>query len=281
MNNSSPIDPSSCAKGVRSASSTPTRDDGPPRRSTTSMYFRNFSLALISTLVASGAWYTYKLSPPTKSGGLVQSTGGRDIQSPSVGLQQTRTVVSVVGDSESPQANPTNAVAEEPTQPTRRALVVENDEFYTGELIGDAPLSKHTDDAGRKVLEMLTPKQATQKLRRNEESYLVGRGRGVVRYDVVQIPSNDPIEDDHAEKIVEVPQSVAATRNGTSSSDWMFWGVFDGHGYVELNLGRFSDPKLTSITVAGLRPQSCAKCLSHSLPASSTRPINQRLPTHR
>ena len=76
---------------------------------------------------------------------------------------------------------------------------------------------------------MLTPEQATQKLRRNEESYLIGRGRGVIRYDVVQIPSNDPIEDDHAEKIVEVPQSVAATGDGAPSSDWMFWGVFDGH----------------------------------------------------
>ncbi|SLM40848.1 pyruvate dehydrogenase phosphatase [Lasallia pustulata] len=76
---------------------------------------------------------------------------------------------------------------------------------------------------------MLTPDQATQTIRRNEESYLVGRGRGVVRYDVVQLPSNNPIEDDHAERIVEVPQTVAATEDGTSSSDWMFWGVFDGH----------------------------------------------------
>ena len=53
--------------------------------------------------------------------------------------------------------------------------------------------------------------------------------RGVVRYDVVQIPSNDPIEDDHSEKIIEVPQTVAAPEEGQSSSDWMFWGVFDGH----------------------------------------------------
>ena len=90
-------------------------------------------------------------------------------------------------------------------------------------------LVARTDDAGKKVLGMLTPEQATQKLRRNEESYLIGRGRGVIRYDVVQIPSNDPIEDDHAEKIVEVPQSVAATGDGAPSSDWMFWGVFDGH----------------------------------------------------
>ena len=75
-------------------------------------------------------------------------------------------------------------------------------------------------------MEMLTPEQATQKLRRNEESYFVGRGKGVVRYDVVQIPSNDPIEDDHSEKIIELPTAHAAS---SPTSDWMFWGVFDGH----------------------------------------------------
>jgi len=107
--------------------------------------------------------------------------------------------------------------------------VVGQGSLYTGTITGDGPLSKETDDYGRKVLEMLTPEQATQKLRKNEESWLVGRGKGVVRYDVVQIPSNDPIEDDHAEKIIEVPQGVAATNDGSLASDWMFWGVFDGH----------------------------------------------------
>lgn len=58
---------------------------------------------------------------------------------------------------------------------------------------------------------------------------MVGRGKGVVRYDLVQLPSNNPIEDDHAEKIVEVPKTVAATENDALTSDWMFWGVFDGH----------------------------------------------------
>ena len=58
----------------------------------------------------------------------------------------------------------------------------------------------------------------------------MGRGKGVVRYDVVQIPSNDPIEDDHVEKIIELPQALAtATAAKNASSDWMFWGVFDGH----------------------------------------------------
>ena len=126
---------------------------------------------------------------------------------------------------DAPTASPTAPV----TTHDRKALVVDNDQFFTGQIVGEGPLAKDTDDRGRKVLEMLSPDQATERLRKNEQSYLVGRGRGVVRYDVVQLPSNDPIEDDHAEKIVEVPSSVAATDDGAPSSDWMFWGVFDGH----------------------------------------------------
>lgn len=103
-----------------------------------------------------------------------------------------------------------------------------NDQISVGAIRGDGPLVKDTNDSGRKVLEMTTPHQATQKLRKHEQSLLLRRGWGMVRYDVVQLPSNDPIEDDHAEKMVEVPDTVAAT-DGPSSSDWMFWGVFDGH----------------------------------------------------
>ena len=106
--------------------------------------------------------------------------------------------------------------------------MVDNDQFFTGSIVGDGPLAKDTDDYGRKVLEMMTPEQASDRIRKNEESFLVGRGKGVVRYDLVTLPSNDPIEDDHAEKIVEVPNTVAAT-DGAPSSDWMFWGVYDGH----------------------------------------------------
>jgi pyruvate dehydrogenase phosphatase len=111
----------------------------------------------------------------------------------------------------------------------RKALIVEQGQLFTAQIPADVPISKETDNSGRKVLEMLTPEQADAKLRTNEESYLVNRGEGVVRYDVVQIPSNDPIEDDHVEKIVEVPDSTAAAEPGKTSSDWMFWGVFDGH----------------------------------------------------
>lgn len=110
-------------------------------------------------------------------------------------------------------------------------IAVDNESLYTGTLPAGQKVSKEVDSSGRKVVEMLTPEQATEKLRRNEESYIVGRGRGVWRYDVVQIPSNDPIEDDHDEKIIEVPQTVspAGEAQDSGTSDWMFWGVFDGH----------------------------------------------------
>lgn len=144
------------------------------------------------------------------------------LQTPSV--TQTRSVTTSTDAIPTATPSPVSPVTHD-----RKALVVDNDQFYTGQIVGDGPLAKDTDDHGRKVLEMMNPDQATERLRKNEQSYLVGRGRGVVRYDVVQLPSNDPIEDDHAEKIVEVPNSVAATDNDAPSSDWMFWGVFDGH----------------------------------------------------
>ncbi|KAF2150516.1 protein serine/threonine phosphatase 2C [Myriangium duriaei CBS 260.36] len=106
----------------------------------------------------------------------------------------------------------------------QKALIVERGELYTS-VIPEGQVFKDTDDAGRRVIKMLTEDQVTAKLRKKEMSYNVGRGRGVVRYDVVQLPSNDPIEDDHAEKIVDVP----STDDTASGSDWMFWGVFDGH----------------------------------------------------
>jgi pyruvate dehydrogenase phosphatase len=175
-----------------------------------SMHIRNFSVAFLSAGVLSGAWY-YRQA---------QQNAASPSASPSNAYS-----TSALTDS-------TATTAEKVAQSTRKALVVEQGNLFTGTFQGDGPISKETDESGRKVLEMMTPAQVTQKLRKNEESYLVGRGAGVVRYDVVQIPSNDPIEDDHAEKIIEVPQAVAATENGAPSSDWMFWGVFDGHRSV-------------------------------------------------
>jgi pyruvate dehydrogenase phosphatase len=180
------------------------------------MYIRRFSVAVISGLVGYGAWYTYK--------GQTELSNGN----PFSAAQQR-------GYATSPVPGPGEVVE-------RKAVIVGPDSLYTGAISGEGPISKQIDAAGRQVLEMLTPEQATQVLRRNEESYFVGRGKGVVRYDVVQIPSNNPIEDDHSEKIIEIPQALAtATGARSSASDWMFWGVFDGHSYVS---------PLTSRTIA-------------------------------
>ncbi|KAJ4337405.1 [Pyruvate dehydrogenase [acetyl-transferring]]-phosphatase 1, mitochondrial [Didymella glomerata] len=180
---------------------------GRPRASptvlTSSMQFRAITGALVAAAVASGAFYAY-------NGNQSPNATASPIN------QQAASLSSEAG-----------------SEPTRKALVVGQGELYTGTITGSGPISKETDEYGRRVVEMLDPEQATAKLRKNEESWLVGRGAGVVRYDVVQLPSNDPIEDDHAEKIIEVPSNLAATDNGAAASDWMFWGVFDGHsGWV-------------------------------------------------
>lgn len=66
------------------------------------------------------------------------------------------------------------------------------------------------------------------RLRRDEESFMVNRGKGVARYDVCQLASNSPIEDDRAEEIVQVP--ILQDNNIKKSTDWMFFGIYDGHG---------------------------------------------------
>lgn len=75
---------------------------------------------------------------------------------------------------------------------------------------------------------LLNEEQVSAKLRQYEESYIVDRGKGVTRYDVCQLPSNSPIEDDRAEEIVQVP--ILQDNNIKTSTDWMFFGIFDGHG---------------------------------------------------
>src|SRR5579859_3177854 len=98
----------------------------------------------------------------------------------------------------------------------------------------------------KKVLQLLTPEEVTFKLRSNEESYLVSRGNGVYRYDVNQLASNDPIEDDRIEQIIAAPSPNGGGKLNTEVTDlktgfpmvknasgefgdWMFWGIFDGH----------------------------------------------------
>jgi len=189
-----------------------------------SFLFRNFATFLVGVLAAGGAWWAFNSEESGSNGKSLRSlnnspsTGGKGVygqiaNSPSV-FQTGQPGATI---------DATNVEVDIAEQ-TRRALVVEDDQFFAGDIVGNEPISKEVNDSGRLVVEMLTPEQATQKLRQNEASYLVDRGQGVVRYDVSQVASNNPIEDDHAEKIVQHNENVGAV-----SSDWMFWGVFDGH----------------------------------------------------
>ncbi|KAG6011553.1 hypothetical protein E4U41_005477, partial [Claviceps citrina] len=154
------------------------------------MFFRRLGVALVSSIaVGYGAWYSYNSTT---------TAHGTDVDA--------------------------HAHA---ALPTRSVIVVGADELQHGTIVGEVPISKTTAD-GRRIVEMLNSDQATEKLRRQEQSFFVNRGQGVTRYDLAQLPSNEPIEDDHAEKIVEVPSRSAAVEG--ARSDWMFWSVFDGHG---------------------------------------------------
>lgn len=166
-----------------------------------SMFFRRIPAALVSSIVVGyGAWYSYNGG---SVGNFTNVAGARSLTS--TGGQNVPTGTSGAA------------------LPTRTVLVVGADELRQGTIVGEEPISKSTSD-GRRIVEMLTPEQATEKLRKSEQSFSVNRGQGVTRYDQVQLSSNDPIEDDHAEKIVEVKPTEGAKNN-----DWMFWGVFDGH----------------------------------------------------
>lgn len=203
-----------------------TRKHGTSQVIAASMQLPRYSVTALAVAVGGGVWY-YQSGREHQARGLVQNSSVSDVtgvHSPSGG--DIFSIAGIPGLSGQGQGS---VDVENRLPPSARTVIVDDDQFYIAELQEDQPLSKEAESQSRQVLGMLNPEQATQKLRRSEESYLVGRGRGVVRYDTVQLPSNNPIEDDHREKIVEVPQSVTPAQDGLSSSDWMFWGVFDGH----------------------------------------------------
>lgn len=247
------------------------RNPAPPRSSLTSMQVgRRLSIPVALALAGGASYYAYQQRGGTVPEASPVASSLTSGQSQGYATAATAAVTSSSTNTAGPDTNNL-------PEAVRKALVVDQGQLYTAQIPADQPISKETDYSGRKVLEMLTPDQSSAKLRTNEESYLVGRGEGVVRYDVVQIPSNDPIEDDHVEKIVEVPSTIAAADVGKTRSDWMFWGVFDGHAgwttsaklrqtlvsYVarELNAtykSALQDPKLTFPT-----PESVDAAIKH------------------
>lgn len=180
------------------------------------MYIRRFSVAVISTLVGYGAYYTYKTTGAGNQHAIARSFGSSSSAAAAAGTASSPTIASTASGSAA-------------AQQTRSVLVIGADELFTGTYVGEGPITKETDGEGRTVVEIITPDEATRALRRTEQSFLVNRGQGVVRYDLVQLPSNNPIEDDHAEKIIELPNRPDKPDDPLANGDWMFWGVYDGH----------------------------------------------------
>lgn len=98
--------------------------------------------------------------------------------------------------------------------------------FFSGSYILSEGV--RNDSRSKTTISLLNPAQVSARLRESEESFLIERGNGVVRYDMAQLPSNNPIEDDHSERIVHVP--LVTPDDQQYATDWLFWGVYDGHG---------------------------------------------------
>ena len=186
-----------------------------------SLFFRNAAMALLSSIVAYGAWFA---ATSARAG----TVGSADLASNSPSLKNnalfsvpTQTPLALAPTGADP--SPTGAAAppgspaatDDPAataDPARRAVVLDNGSLSLGDLPLDVDGSTLAKDAagGRLVLEMLTPEQATRRLRQNESSFRVDRGPGAVRYDVVQLASNHPIEDDHVERVVGGARGLGA-----------------------------------------------------------------------
>ena len=189
------------------------------------MYVRQLSFTLFLSVAFSSFWIYQREKYPNLGFDLGLFTKNTPPHPPK-SLHPTHHATSHPGliSSVSP-LHPSSQTAESATQ---RNSIVEEGDSYLFNSAEDAAIYKQTEEQVY-LMGTLTPDEATQKLRKTEESYLISRGNGVVRYDLVQVPSNNPIEDDHIEKIVSVDESVTAPLIGKENSDWMFWGVFDGH----------------------------------------------------
>lgn len=96
---------------------------------------------------------------------------------------------------------------------------------------------KNQEPQSDQSVPILNDDKIEAKLHDREESHFVNRGTGIFRYDVAQLPSNHPIEDDHVEQIITIP---IKTEDGKSTEkDLYFFGIFDGHG------GPFTSEKLS------------------------------------
>lgn len=99
----------------------------------------------------------------------------------------------------------------------------------------DEEASSTGDERRGDSIVLLTEQQINSKLRDHQKSFIVNRGKGIVRYDVSQLPSNHPIEDNHVEQVITVPVPGETDRQ----EELYFFGIFDGHS------GSFTSTKLS------------------------------------
>ncbi|KAL3229076.1 [Pyruvate dehydrogenase [acetyl-transferring]]-phosphatase 1, mitochondrial [Nakaseomyces bracarensis] len=98
---------------------------------------------------------------------------------------------------------------------------------------------------GEESFAILTDKEVDNRLRSREMSFFVKRSKGITRYDVAQLPSNNPIEDSHVEKLITFPspnassKTLAEREDEEFDNDLYFFGIFDGHS------GTFTSAKLS------------------------------------
>ncbi|KAK9455837.1 phosphatase 2C-like domain-containing protein [Dipodascopsis uninucleata] len=110
-------------------------------------------------------------------------------------------------------ARPTN------TEPMPTSILNEAIKSTAGQVEFPRAAGYHTKTSAK----TLSEEEVSARVREHEESYIVDRNQGVVRFDITQLASNPQIEDDYTAKVVSMPFA-------DGDSDWYFFGVFDGHG---------------------------------------------------
>ncbi|CCH59027.1 hypothetical protein TBLA_0B01830 [Henningerozyma blattae CBS 6284] len=97
---------------------------------------------------------------------------------------------------------------------------------------------------------LLNEEEVDRILRSKEQSFWVNRQSGIIRYDVAQLPSNNPIEDNHVEQIITLSDNDSSKKSKSGKiskksveKDLTFFGIFDGHS------GTFTSKKLSESLV--------------------------------
>lgn len=109
-----------------------------------------------------------------------------------------------------------------------RAILAEPNNSKSNSRSFSSSAGPNPQQQAKQPVKLLSDSQENDKLRLNEESYNINRNNGILRYDISQLPSNNPIEDDRSEQIIEVPIEDPLSKTAVNS-DWAFWGIYDGH----------------------------------------------------